>query len=158
MKKLRRRRHNYMGDYLTTQLHESKFIRFMFKEYGVALRRLKDVRVKNCLDKEHVSVAFDPKNRHYRIFVDYKMASPQFFNLLVHEICHVLHMMNATQDCTCYWNYEHDPEEHEATLWEMRYLKKLGNSKANIIEHISKGLIKERYPDCFLDVLWTTMV
>lgn len=154
-KKRKKVRFNYLAQGMKKYWRNSSFIHNMFKEYGVSLERLEHVHIKTLVDTVVLSETTSLENGYYRISIDYKLAILDFFNLLVHETVHLLRMITNTQtNRETYWNYEHDPEEHECMLWEMKWLKERGVDKAKMIKHFAKGVVSERYPPSFLELLW----
>lgn len=157
-KKRKKKRLNYLARYLETVIRQHPFIRDMFKVYRVPLERLKHVHLKVCYGHEHIAEIPASKNGHYWIEIDYRMAPPSLFHVLVHEINHVLRMMSGSQISSKYfWNYDHDVEEHESILWEIRYLRWRGIPKGKALRWIVRGTVGEKWPKVFLELLWWLM-
>jgi len=141
-RKLRPRiKYNHLARHIEKRIRQNKFIRYMFKTYGVPCERLQHIHVRNCLHEEHLAETESTQSGHYYIDIHYKIACPEWFHVVVHEVSHVLRMMTNTQSPEeVYWNYYHNPEEQECMLWEIRYFKSLGVRRERAIRRILTGI------------------
>lgn len=146
-------RTNYLAKALHRQTFASPFIRKMFREYGVPWRRRKHIYFRTCNHKGHIAQSWSKQSGHYVIELHHKIAVPDFFNVVIHEMVHVLKGMNGTTSSfDDFWDYSHDPEEHEALVWEVRYLKNQGYRRPAGPNVIKSGTWE--FPMAYIDLLW----
>lgn len=125
----------------------SRFINRMVEEHGLVPEKFfKKLRIKPIQTKDEVG-----KHRYFNhkqwIYVNSKR------HVVIHEILHALRNETKTRFpmTTGDVEYQHDPEEFEAVIWEMRYLRSCKTSKREIFKTIQHD---SEWPIEFIEELW----
>ena len=149
-----RQRFNYTAQYYEKFVKQHDYVRWLFSRYGVPLYHLEKLVIKLCHDNDYVS-SYEYKKKQHVIEIDYKMLSPDLFNIVLHEINHMLRQITKTPEIRKHvWDEDHDAEEHECVMYEMGWLKEQGLNFSQTVEHLDKGITDVQYPIEFLFLLW----